>query len=74
VTSKVLVVDDDRVAGLDYATLLQRTTGLPALFAASVEDALNAVRTSEISVAVIDQRMEAVLGISGTQLVERSVA
>jgi CheY-like chemotaxis protein len=71
VTSKVLVVDDDRVAGLDYATLLQRTTGLPALFAASVEEALNAVRTSEISVAVIDQRMEAVLGVSGTQLVEK---
>lgn len=70
-TSKVLVVDDDRVAGLDYATLLQRTTGLSALFAASVDDALNAVRTGEISVAVIDQRMEPVLGVSGTQLVEK---
>jgi CheY-like chemotaxis protein len=71
VTSKVLVVDDDRVAGLDYATLLQRTTGLPALFAASVDDALNAVRTGEISVAVIDQRMEPVLGVAGTQLGEK---
>jgi CheY-like chemotaxis protein len=71
VSGKVLVVDDDRSSGLDYVTLLQRTTGMPALFAGSVDEAVDAVRTSEISVAVIDQRMEQVLGVSGTQLVEQ---
>jgi ActR/RegA family two-component response regulator len=58
----VLILDDDRGAGQEYARLVERETGLRVVFTDSPKDALELIRTNLVKVAVLDQRIGATRG------------
>ncbi|GAA3635727.1 response regulator [Microlunatus ginsengisoli] len=58
----VLIVDDDRGAGEEYARLVRRESGLDVTFTVSPNEALDLVRADLVKVAVLDQRIGATKG------------
>jgi ActR/RegA family two-component response regulator len=55
VSADILVVDDIEAAGQEYVRLIERETGLSAVFAQNAQDALDLLITNPIKVAVLDQ-------------------
>src|SRR4051794_40446692 len=67
----LLFVDDDLVTAKEYAELVASFTKLRPYVCSTGEEALTAVQTYPISIAVLDQRMPQ---MSGTDLYRRLLA
>lgn len=70
-TAEILVVDDIDVHARTLADWLRLKTRLTVEAASTLDSALEFVQTSQIKVAVLDQRMEDVFGVDGTTLARR---
>ena len=68
---EVLFFDDNLEEIRPVARALELRTKLPAACTDNVEEALRLVRTEQIKVAVLDQRMEERIGITGTMLFDK---
>ncbi|MFL5899672.1 MAG: response regulator, partial [Solirubrobacterales bacterium] len=68
---EVLFIDDHVNEIEPVARTLQLRTGLKAACTDKVDEALHFVRTEHVKVAVLDQRMEERLDLTGTELYDK---
>ncbi len=61
---EIIVVDDNEAAGKTFARLIQTTTGLATKYVEDPHEAIELVKQDSVKVAVIDQRMPKMTGVT----------